>query len=43
MVLNLWSLMNWVAWGLCVFFFVLLGQDFIRVEMSRRMEDKSLE
>lgn len=41
--MNLWSLMNWVAWGLCAFLFVLLAQDFIRVELNKRGEDKSLD
>ena len=41
--MNLWSLMNGVAWGLCAFIFVLLAQDFIRVEMSRKGEDKNLD
>ena len=41
--MNLWSMMNWVAWGLCVILFVILVQDFIRVETSRRGEDKSLD
>jgi len=41
--LNLWALMNWAAWGLCAVLFVILAQDFIRVELSRRGEGKNLE
>jgi hypothetical protein len=34
--MNLWSIMNWVAWGLSAFFIGLMLRDFIRVEKDRR-------
>jgi hypothetical protein len=29
-------MMNYVAWGLCGLFTVLLGRDFIKVEKERK-------
>jgi hypothetical protein len=29
-------MMNYVAWGLCGLFVVLLGRDFIKVEKERK-------
>ncbi|OLN27275.1 hypothetical protein DSOL_4625 [Desulfosporosinus metallidurans] len=34
--MNLWSLMNWVAWGLSGILFLIMAQDFIKVEINRR-------
>lgn len=34
-----WAIMNWVAWGLCAFFFLLIAKDFIQTEMSMRNEE----
>lgn len=39
--MDLWSTINWIAWGLCGLLFVLMAQDFIRVELSRRGGGKS--
>jgi len=32
--MSFWSAMNWVAWGLCGLLFVIIAQDFIRVELG---------
>jgi uncharacterized membrane protein YuzA (DUF378 family) len=34
--MSFWSMMNYVAWGLCGLFVVLLGTDFIKVEKERK-------
>lgn len=39
--MSIWGLMNWVAWGFCAILFVIMAQDFIRVEMSRKGGGKS--
>ena len=30
--MSFWSVMNWVAWAMCLLIAVLLTTDFIRVE-----------
>jgi len=37
--MSFWSMMNWVAWGLCAVLAVVIAQDFIRVEKTR-LKDK---
>ncbi|KJR44356.1 hypothetical protein UF75_5269 [Desulfosporosinus sp. I2] len=39
--MSIWELMNWVAWGLCAILLIIMAQDFIRVEMSRKGGGKS--
>ena len=39
--MSFWSAMNWVAWGLCALLFVVIAQDFIRVERQRMQDKKS--
>lgn len=39
--MNIWGIMNWVAWGLCAILFVIMAQDFIRVETNRKGGGKS--
>lgn len=34
--MSFWSMMNYVAWGLCGLFTVLLARDFIKVEKERK-------
>ena len=36
--MSFWSMMNYVAWGLCVLFAFLLAKDFIKVEKERAQE-----
>ena len=36
--MSIWSMMNWVAWGLCVVVVVLIMTDFIRTEKERSKE-----
>jgi hypothetical protein len=37
--MSIWSIMNWVAWGLAVFFVVLMVRDFIRTEREIRSKE----
>ncbi len=30
--MSFWSVMNWVAWGLCIVLVLLIGTDFVKVE-----------
>jgi hypothetical protein len=32
--MSFWGVMNWVAWGLCGVIIILLGKDFIDVELE---------
>lgn len=40
--MSFWSMMNWVAWGLCGVMFVIIAQDFIRVELGLMAEKEAL-
>ena len=33
--MNVWKIMNYIAWGLSGFFIVLILVDFIKIEYSR--------
>lgn len=39
--MSFWSAMNWVAWSLCAILFVIIAQDFIRVEMNLMADKKA--
>lgn len=34
--MSFWSIMNYIAWGLCVLFAYLILRDFIKVEKDRK-------
>jgi len=38
--MSFWSIMNWVAWGLCGLLFILIASDFIKVEKQQAMKRK---
>lgn len=33
--MSFWSIMNWVAWGMCGVIFLLIMSDFILVEKEQ--------
>lgn len=39
--MSFWSVMNWVAWGLCAVLFILIATDFIKVEKDQAARKKS--
>jgi short subunit fatty acids transporter len=39
--MSFWSIMNWIAWGLCIVFGSLIAVDFIKVEIERKNEEKN--
>ena len=42
--MNIWKIMNYVAWGLSAFFIMLILVDFIKVEYSRiKKSNKEIE
>lgn len=36
--MSFWSMMNYVAWGLCALISYLILSDFIKVELARKKE-----
>lgn len=39
--MSFWSVMNWVAWGLCAWIVILIVKDVIKVEKGRgKTEDQ---
>ncbi|MBK5261704.1 MAG: hypothetical protein JJE17_03910 [Peptostreptococcaceae bacterium] len=38
--MSFWSIMNYVAWGLCAVFAYLILSDFIKVEIQRKSKEK---
>jgi len=38
--MSFWSIMNWVAWGLCALIFILIAIDFIKVEKEHAAKNK---
>ncbi len=38
--MSFWSVMNWVAWGLCGVIVMLLSKDFIKVEIEQAAKKK---
>ncbi len=39
--MSFWKLMNWAAWGLCVYIVFLIVKDVIKVEKGRgKTEDQ---
>jgi len=33
--MSFWTVMNWVAWGLCVLIVILIAKDVMKVEMKQ--------
>lgn len=38
--MSFWSIMNWVAWGMCGVIFYLIMSDFIKVEKELKAAKK---
>jgi hypothetical protein len=41
--MSFWSIMNWVAWGLCALLTYIIAVDFIKVEKERAAQAKKEE
>jgi hypothetical protein len=39
--MSIWNILNYAAWGLCIFFVVLLAMDVIKIEKQLRKEAKN--
>lgn len=39
--MSFWSIMNLVAWGLCIVLVALISVDFIKVEIERKNKEKN--
>jgi hypothetical protein len=33
--MGFWTVMNWVAWGLCALIVIVIAKDVIKVEMKQ--------
>jgi len=37
--MSIWSMMNWIVWGICIIIVILITTDFIKTEKQRSKEE----